>query len=233
MLLPKYKFFSNIALTTACNFLCNNCQLWQQEEYVFPFERVLTAAANSFVVNLCGGNPLLAPELPAVLKELKKNNKKILLTINGLEPVSLEKNIYHYIDLPVIYLPAPDQASLIEETGLDSYQDYLHLFDYFAEQKKKYLVVLPVNEINIENLPDLYELVCRQKKGLLLLVDRTSPKKELKDHLRYYAAKKTVLLIKEKKRITAEYCQGVVPELELFSLQTMHCFIKLFANLYL
>ncbi len=185
------------------------------------------------IINLCGGNPLLAPELPAVLKELKNKNKKIFLTINGLEPVSLEKNIYHYVDLPVIYLPAPEQASLIEETGLDSYQEYLHLFDYFAEQKKKYLVVLPINDFNIENLPDLYQLVCRQKKGFLLLVDRTAKKKELRDHLRYYAAKKTVLLIKEKNRKTVEYCQGVLPELELFSLQTIRCFIKLFANLYL
>lgn len=237
MLLLKYKIFTNIFLTNTCNFLCNNCALWSQDEEETDLAAVLAAAENSLIVNLCGGNPLLANNLPAVLKELKQKNKKVFLTMNGLEPVSLEKNIYHYIDLPIIYLPALAKPELLELTGLDSYAEYQHLFDYFAEQQKKYLVFFTVNELNLEELPELYDLICRQKKGFLLLYYReragVKNKKDLFLHLKYYAGKKSVFLIKAKQEQDYSICGGVAPELEALTRQSLFFFIKLLSSLYL
>lgn len=106
----KVPWFTTWELTYECNFRCNHCyaaksyereklsDIQKEERRQFVLERILDA--NLMHVTLMGGEPMLIPELPKIIKILRQKNIYTKLVTNG--------SLLTY-----------NQVQLLEESGLN------------------------------------------------------------------------------------------------------------------
>lgn len=224
---------ANLFLTNKCNLMCLDCPLWQEE----PKDINLELSDLPLIVNICGGDPLLSKNIIDVLRQIKSQKRLILMTNNGLNYLHVDKKIFSYIDVPIVYMPGASREQLIENTGMDCYREYLALFDYFKEIKKRFVVQYPVSSINFEFIPELVQLLNPYKKALVWLklpVNAQLLDSESKKYLWYNDQKKKVIVYEDQQKMIPPntYCYGVVPGLENINIMNSYFILKLLAKLY-
>ena len=77
---------ATIAITYKCNSRCRMCNIWQiKNPGDLPLEVFYNLSPNLKYINLTGGEPFLRPDLPAIVKIVKKVSPKarIIISSNG------------------------------------------------------------------------------------------------------------------------------------------------------
>jgi molybdenum cofactor biosynthesis enzyme MoaA len=234
MLLPKYK---HLRLGNKCNLRCASCELWDSAENIAQTpEDLLKEVGRNWLVNVCGGDPLLNSTLPHILRILRKQGHFTLLTTNGLRLPEIDPQLLSLIDLPVIFLPAFSGEDLADLTGFNCLAQYFNTLDFLNECKKKHILHFPVTPLNLEQLPLIWDYLEKHKRTHLCISYSRNSENLLKPsseaYIRYYQERPRVFTYLTTEK-AGQYCAGCIPGLEKVSLKNYLFFIKSFYKLYI
>jgi len=239
----KSPLYANVKLTNACDLMCNGCRLYDPnyKNDNTAAEEIELKELNKLklpkIVNICGGDPLLADKFADILTALKTAKHFIMLSTNGIHLNELNKDIFKLINLPILYLPAIDKKSVSRECGLDCYERILSAVNYLEEIKKKHIINFPITPITVEFIPDLITKFENNKYSFLWLNYQPNiyghAKKASKNYLSHYAGRKNVLVSKYFTDQQQKYCFAADPALEKLTFSSSWFLIKLFSKVYL
>ena len=223
MLQPK---FSNLHLNTACELLCADCPHWQDNAPL----GLKQIRPREWLVNLTGGNPLNHPDLGKILIRLKQAGHFTALTTCGYRLESLEQKFLPLIDLFFLYVPSCDREISLLKTGLNAWNQQKNAIAYLQEIRKNFIVLHPVDQDNLEYLPDLFGLLNKKNSGLILLHQKrtaNSLTRPQKSHLYYYGSRPNVLVYEYKQTAPAG-CADFLQQLNRLSFYNLLTLAKLF-----
>ncbi len=160
-----------------CNLACIGCST---ERYTgklsdrMSLERCFRAVddCGAPIVNICGGEPTLYPELPGLVSGLIERNKHILLCTNAL---TLDKSLYGKI------APSPRLLLMIHLDGMRETHDYVckraGVFDKAVDMIRQgkrlgynvYINTTVYKETRVEEVEDLCRLVGELKANGILI----------------------------------------------------------------
>jgi MoaA/NifB/PqqE/SkfB family radical SAM enzyme len=151
-------------ITTNCNLNCGFCFGPQHNPYESSKTRLLIAEkicfSKSDYVTLCGGEPLLVPELIDILELFSMKHKNIILNTNG-EILSKSRFVYKYINTIGLsidgYNESTNKQMRGEESNFHNCIDEIWYIKNFCPVKLKIGTVL--TKINMPYIFDIAKLI--------------------------------------------------------------------------
>ncbi len=157
-----------IELTTACNFHCQMCDIWQTKKQSLSFnlvKKVLRQARNlgAEQVSFSGGEPLLYPNILNTLKMAKELGYQVFLTTNGsLIDSQTAPLITKYVDR--IYISVDGNKEMHEKIrGPNSYENILRAIKLLKNKKILTNISMVVSKINYNQMKSVIDLASQEK----------------------------------------------------------------------
>ena len=151
-------------ITTECNLKCSfcfgpkrNCSESSKIRYLIAENICLS---ESGYVTLCGGEPLLVPELLDILELFFKKDKKIILNTNG-ELLSKSRFVYKYIDTVGIPIDEYDETTHRQMRGEKT--NFQNCIDEIWYNKKNTSLKLKIgtilSKVNLSYIFDIAKII--------------------------------------------------------------------------
>lgn len=162
-------------ITEQCNCRCAFCDIWPQaapeRAQLADVTANLDAAAQLGVrfVDFTGGEPLLHPELPEMLRYAKKKRLRTTITTNGLLYPQCARELAGKIDFLHFSLDAATAAEHDNMRGAKAFTQVMESIDVARTLGEKPDILFTATAINLHHLPALSEWTHRL--GLILIVN--------------------------------------------------------------
>lgn len=159
---PTYPPSIDWWITTQCNLNCGFCfgpssNLFESNELRYSIAENICISESDYVT-LCGGEPLLVPELLGILKLFSKQ-KNIILNTNG-ELLSKSHYVYDYIHTIGISLDGYDSLTYRQMRGeISSFENCKNEIEYAKHQDVKLKIGTVLTKINYTYIFDIANLV--------------------------------------------------------------------------
>lgn len=154
-----------IHVTDLCNMNCPFCYSSSGKDGARYLEldkvlRFVSAIPHEFRKNIIisGGEPLLYPELPALVQELKAMDFTITVISNGTAKNERYGEIIPYIDTLQISIDGPTEEVYSKTRGAGHFKKAISTLEYAHENGMKNIVVsFTTNNYNISSIQDMAE----------------------------------------------------------------------------
>jgi MoaA/NifB/PqqE/SkfB family radical SAM enzyme len=157
-----------IELTTACNFHCQMCDIWQSKKQSLSFnlvKKILKEGRNlgAEQVSFSGGEPLIYPNILNTLKMAKNLGYQVFLTTNGsLIDSSNASIIAQYVDR--IYIAVDGNKDIHEKLrGPNSYENALRAIKLLKNKKILTNISMVISKINYHQMKFVIDLASQEK----------------------------------------------------------------------
>lgn len=174
MRLVNHPVLCNYYLTYRCNAKCSFCDIWEKPSSYITLDDVKTNLKDLKklgvkVIDFTGGEPLLHPELPAILREAKKQKFITTVTTNGLLYPKKAKELAGLVDMLHFSL----DSSIAEEhnnmRGVACFDHVMQSIEIAKQLGEKPDILFTVFEGNIEQIKPVYEEIVLPNNLLLIL----------------------------------------------------------------
>lgn len=164
----------NYYLTYRCNAKCGFCDIWEQPS---PMVDLATAERNLDdlkrlgvrIVDFTGGEPLLHPQLDALLAMARARGFLTTVTTNGLLYPKRAEKLAGLIDLLHFSIDAATPEAHNASRGVPCFDKLLTSIDVALSLGERPDLLFTVTNDNVDQLEPIYETLSRPNKLVLLI----------------------------------------------------------------
>lgn len=165
----------NYYVTYRCNARCGFCDIWEQPSpLVDPADvRRNLAEARRLgvrVVDFTGGEPLLHPALPALLRAARREGMLTTVTTNGLLYARHARALAGLVDLLHFSIDSSEAAEHDASRGVRSFDRLLAALDLALALGERPDLLFTVTDANVHRAEAIYERLSRPR-GLVLILN--------------------------------------------------------------
>lgn len=174
MRLVNHPVLCNYYLTYRCNATCGFCDIWERPSNYAPLEQIQKnfqdlKKLGVRVIDFTGGEPLLHPELPAILREAKAQKFVTTITTNCLLYPKKAHELAGLVDMLHFSLDSSIAEQHNEMRGVPCFDHVMKSIDVAKELGEKPDILFTVFEGNFDQMQPVYEQVVLPNKLLLIL----------------------------------------------------------------
>jgi MoaA/NifB/PqqE/SkfB family radical SAM enzyme len=172
--LISYPILCNYYITTRCNARCSFCDIYKTKGQNANFDEILLnlndlKKLGIRFIDFTGGEPLLHPQLPEILKKAKNAGFLTTVTTNCILYPKLAQQISGLVDLLHFSLDAPVKAHHNEIRGVRCFQKVMESLEIAKKLGEKPDILFSVTDDNVGYLDQMANMA--QKRKLILLVN--------------------------------------------------------------
>lgn len=174
-----------LVITDHCNSRCVLCDYWRKKEkhflslsFIYKNILPLIHKYKAKVVCITGGEPTLHPQLPQILKTIKKTGTSITLITNCVKLNSIFEKIKNYVDGYMLPLDSDNDAIYYEIRGVNNFQEVISWpkkIRMFSPSAKIIFSCL-IQKRNVSKLVNIYQLASKLSvDGIIFRVPELKP----------------------------------------------------------
>ena len=165
----------NYYVTYRCNATCSFCDIWEQPS---PLIDLSDAARNLDdlrrlgvrIIDFTGGEPLLHPQIGALLRMAKDRGFLTTVTTNGLLYPKRAESLRGLVDLLHFSIDSPIPHEHNASRGVDCFDKLMESVEVALELGERPDLLFTVTNENVYHLETIYETISRPN-GLILIVN--------------------------------------------------------------